>query len=92
MIYERWCTDTGGYDNTAPDWTMGGVWGDQPSWYRWHSKIFAEKRWHITSSTNHNIYREEVFEAIWVILVLEAQKWMRFFEVGQLLARNVSMQ
>ena len=45
-----------------------------------------------TSSTNHNIYREEVFEAIWVILVLEAQKWMRFFEVGQLLTINVSMQ
>jgi len=32
--YERWCTDTSGYDNTAPDWAMGGVWGDQPSWYR----------------------------------------------------------
>merc|ERR1712181_172177 len=29
-----WCTDTSGYDNTAPDWAMGGVWGDQPSWYR----------------------------------------------------------
>merc|ERR1712215_451041 len=29
-----WCTDITGYDNTAPDWSMGGVWGDQPSWYR----------------------------------------------------------
>merc|ERR1711934_685901 len=29
-----WCTDTSGYENTAPDWKMGGVWGDQPSWYR----------------------------------------------------------
>jgi len=29
-----WCTDTSGYDNTAPDWEMGGVWGDQPSWFR----------------------------------------------------------
>ena len=27
-----------------------------------------------------------------VILVLKAQKWMRFFEVGQLLTINVSMQ
>ena len=32
--HRRWCTDTSGYDNTAPDWEMGGVWGDQPSWYR----------------------------------------------------------
>ena len=43
--YERWCTDTSGYDNTAPDWTMGGVWGDQPSWYRSQIMIFTDKRY-----------------------------------------------
>ena len=36
----RWCTDTSGYDNTAPDWEMGGVWGDQPSWFRCSKPLF----------------------------------------------------
>ena len=29
-----WCTDITGYDNTASDWTMAGIWGDEPSWFR----------------------------------------------------------